>query len=181
MAVENGIYTVIVDANGDIYEHAGYQRGRKLGIDIRQEARLYEENQALSQNVTELTEVLENWRPIMIETGHLVIPKTPEEIAQEMAQEQIRIIQEQKAQQDEINRVLLDSVRQSNAAIQGLKNTIEELTRHEHDRDRSSIVVNPSPKKQPQTRQDSGEKPAASRVRVKAGPSDVAADPKTSD
>lgn len=144
MAYGDNLYTVIVDEIGDIYEISGYQKGRKLGVDIRREAQFIQEIQEKNQDIAERDEIMDNWHSILLENGLIKIPKTAEEEARDAANEQIRIVQEQAEQfrlqaeqqaerfneqakqQSQINQALLESVQKSNQTIAQFESSIQQ-------------------------------------------------------
>lgn len=113
MAYGENLFTGMIDESGQIWDMATGRKGRPVGIDAQRE-------QELLQQITDMQETLDSWRPKMIEHGYIQIPKTPEEIAEE----QLRMAREQAAQQAEINQALL-------AAITSLRSQIGELKNHE--------------------------------------------------
>lgn len=107
--------TVYPDENGDIIVVEAGGNSKKLGIDNARERDLLKKQQELTEIQNEMQDVLENYfqkltevRKYLIEVyddkemvnqlAYFAPVKTPEEIAQEAAEEQIRIAQEQARQ-----------------------------------------------------------------------------------
>lgn len=128
-------YTVYVEANGDICEMSGYQKGEKLGVDIREEAKYI-------QAISEMQEPLESYYQKLIEIRKYLIDKyndkemvdqlsafapqkSAEQIAEEAAAEQFRLMQEKAEEQAKINEALLNS---NNALLQSIQNLNEMMT-----------------------------------------------------
>lgn len=106
-------FVAMIDQSGFIRDMSTGRRGEIIGIDWQKE-------QEYKTTITEMQETLDNYFGKLVELGAIEIPKTPEIIAQEAAAEQLRMAQEQAAQQAEINQALLH-------AIQGLQSEIGEL------------------------------------------------------
>lgn len=104
MAYSNDFFTGAIDEKGDILVVSATRDYKKIGIDNRRE-------EELLQQITEMTETLDNWRGVLIDNGLLKIPKTPEEIAQEQA-----------AQQAQINQALLEAISELKSELGVLKN-----------------------------------------------------------
>lgn len=137
----NSIFTADLDKDGTIYSIGTGRERVKVGIDMEKE-------QELLQTISEMQIPLENYFQKLIEIRKYLIEvyddkdmvsqlsafapqKSPEEIAKEAANEQIRVVQEtaaaqlrlaqeQAAQQAKVNQELLQ-------AIQGLKYELGEL------------------------------------------------------
>lgn len=192
MAYGDGLYSVIVKGNGDIHEISGYQEGRKLGVDVKQEEKFIQEIQMLTQEIQARDETLEAWRTVLIDNGLLTVPKTAEEIADEVAKEQIRILQEQEqrqlereerqaekdAQQLKINEAFLESIQKSNQTISQLEKTVKDLMKREHNEYSKRVIIEPndntgidgaSPKAPRNSRQSSGKKPTTGTVSTSTG------------
>lgn len=112
---EDMLYRASVDLNGDIYEMVGLNKNRKLGIDIGRERELQQEIASWAEQLKERDEIIESWRPKMILHGYIEVPKTPEEIAQEAAAEQVRIAQ---AQADKQLKIAQENANKQNEFIQ---------------------------------------------------------------
>lgn len=104
MAYGNDFFTGAIDEKGDILVVSATRDYKKVGIDLRRE-------EELLQQITEMSETLDNWRGVLIENGLLKVPKTPEEIAQEQA-----------AQQAQINQALLEAISELKSELGALKN-----------------------------------------------------------
>jgi len=103
----------ITDADGTIYSFISGRKGQVIGVDLQRE-------QELLTQIGEMESVLENYYQKLVELGVIVPEKTPEQIAKEAAEEQLRIVQEQAEEQAKINQALL-------SAIQGLQAEITEI------------------------------------------------------
>lgn len=117
MNYDNSIFTAELEKDGTIYSIGTGRDKAKIGIDNQRE-------QELLKTIGEMQDTLDNWREILIQNGLIKIPRTPEEIAREAAEEQLTLAREQAAQQAEINSALLQ-------AITGLQNQIGELKNNE--------------------------------------------------
>lgn len=95
LGYNNSIFTGDIDKDGTIYSVGAGRERLKVGIDIQRE-------QELLQAVNDMQETLENWKPKMIEHGYIQIPLTPEQIAQETANEQLRLMQQQSQGQAQL-------------------------------------------------------------------------------
>lgn len=165
MAIGEGFFTGMIDEKGDILVVSGTREYKKVGIDSRRE-------QELIQEISERDETLEAWRNVLIENGLLKIPKTAEEIAEEAAREQMRLMQERNEQQIEINTVLLESVQKSNQTISALETIVKELVERESkgysgidvERDNHSDVIGKSTSEPRNAVKSNGTKPATNTV-----------------
>lgn len=115
LSYNNSIFTGDIDKDGTIYSVGAGRERLKVGIDAQRE-------QDLLQTITEMQETLENWKPKMIEHGYIKIQKSPEEIARDIADEQIKIAKEQAAQQAQINQALLQAITTLQNQIGEMKN-----------------------------------------------------------
>lgn len=106
-------FVAMIDQNGFIRDISSGRRGEIIGVD-------YQKEEEYKQTISDMQETLDNYYNKLVELGAIEIPKSPEAIAQEAAAEQLRMAQEQAAQQAKINNALLE-------AIQGLKFEIGEL------------------------------------------------------
>lgn len=118
-------FVALIDQNGLIRDMSAGRRGEIVGCD-------YQREEEYKQTIAEMQETLDNYFGKLVELGAIEIPKSPEAIAQEAAEEQLRMAQEQAKQQAEINQALL-------GAIEKLSNKVEELeangrTRHDNQR-----------------------------------------------
>ena len=86
-------YYCVVDSKGNIWDYAGGDKRVIIGIDNQQKNELLEEIQGLK-------DVLENWRPKMIEAGYIEEPKKPENLMEE----QSRLISALSEKMDELSR-----------------------------------------------------------------------------
>lgn len=142
MAYGDGVYTAVVDEYGEIWEMVGYQKSRKLGVDIHKEKELL-------QTIEEIQEPLDNYYNKLIEIRKYLIDVyndkdmvnqlsafapviSAEQIAKEAAEEQIRLAQdtaseqlrmaqEQAYQQSIINNELLDAIKKLSGEVANLK------------------------------------------------------------
>lgn len=103
-----------IDEEGTIYQYNGRQRGMPIGVDTQREKEM------LAQ-IEEMQGLIDNYYEKLVELGVIKPPKTPEEVAREAAEEQLRIVQEQARQQSEINLTLLDAVKGLQAEMAALK------------------------------------------------------------
>lgn len=118
MPYGDNFYSVMIDDVGDIFEISGYQKGRKIGIDTKRE-KDFIDTQA------EMQSVIDNYYSKLVELGAIEVPKTPEELIQEQNAQQAEINQklcEQVAQQAEINQKLVESIADIQTELKGLKN-----------------------------------------------------------
>lgn len=99
--------------DGTIYSVGTGRERIKVGVDLEREQELLQAN-------SDMQDTLDNWREILIQNGLLKMPKTPEEIAREAAEQQLALARDQAQQQASINQALLD-------AISGIQNQIGEL------------------------------------------------------
>lgn len=106
-------FVALIDQNGYIRDMSTGRRGEVIGID-------YQKEEEYKATIAEMQETLDNYYNKLVELGAITIPKTPEQIAQEAAAEQVRIAQEQAEQQATINQALLQ-------AIEGLSTELKEL------------------------------------------------------
>lgn len=107
-------FVALIDQNGFIRDMSTGRRGEIIGIDCQKE----EEYKA---TIAEMQETLDNYYGKLVELGAITVPKTPEQIAQEAAAEQMRFVQEQAEQQATINQALLKAVEGLNAELKELK------------------------------------------------------------
>lgn len=180
MAEDLALYRVSVESNGDIYEMVGLNKNRKLGIDIGRERELLQMIQERDEQIKEHIEVLDSWRPKMILHGYIEIPKTPEEIAQEAAAEQIRIAQaqadrqikiaqENARKQDEFIQAQAQAMYQQTQAMTAMMSVIAKLdtklggVTNEPNGNISPVDDEPSPKQRSEDSPKSGKKPGASK------------------
>lgn len=92
LGYNNSIFTGERDIkDGTIYSVGAGRERVKVGVDAERE-------QELLQSITAMQETLDSWRPKMIEHGYIKIEKSAEETARELAEEQLRIAQEQAEQ-----------------------------------------------------------------------------------
>lgn len=167
MATGNDFFTGFIDENGDIWVVSASREYKKIGIDSRKEAELV-------QAIQERDDMLENWRGILIENGLMKIPKTAEEIAQEAANEQLRLMQEERTRQMEINQAFMESFEGLSATIKELNVTVKELQAREYDGNGHTIVNEPSPSKQPKSSQNNRKIAGASKSGDIARPENIA-------
>lgn len=104
------VFTGVIDDNGVIWDFVGGRKNVQVGIDAQKEKELLLE-------IDELKEITDNYYNKLVELGVITPPKTAEEIANE----QINIIQTKLNEQSEINSTLLDTLKKMNAEIASLK------------------------------------------------------------
>lgn len=112
-------FVALVDRNGYIRDMSVSRRGEIIGMD-------YQKEEEYKQTIAAMQETLDNYYNKLVELGAITIPKSPEQIAQEAAAEQLRIVQEQAEQQASINSALL-------SAIENLNSELKELKSREYD------------------------------------------------
>jgi len=113
-------FVALIDQNGMIRDMSTGRRGEVIGVD-------YQKEDEYKRTISEMQETIDNYYGKLVELGAITIPKSPEQIAQEAAAEQLRLVQEQATQQAAINQALLESVQNTNAVIGDLQNQIKEL------------------------------------------------------
>lgn len=133
----NSIFTADLDKDGTIYSIGTGRERIKVGVDAEKE-------QEYLRTISDMQEPLDNYYQKLIEIRQYLIDryddrdmvsqlaafaprKSPEEIAQETAQEQMRLAQEQAAQQAKINQALLEAINHSNETITQLSEQVKEL------------------------------------------------------
>lgn len=97
------IFTGMIDMDGNIYSANMRSDRTKIGIDAQKE-------QELLNQIAEMQETLDNYHEKLVELGVIQIPKSPEQIAQEQAE-----------QQAVINQQLLEAIGALNLEIKELK------------------------------------------------------------
>ncbi|KAK9679478.1 hypothetical protein QE152_g39977 [Popillia japonica] len=133
MEYGSNVFTAVIDQDGIIYEAGPGRKRQIVGIDTQKE-------QDYIKTIAELRETLGNYYNKLVSLGVITPPKTPEEIAAE----QLKLAQEQAAQQAEINNKLLE-------AIGALKAEIKEMKEHGYS-DEGSEISEPGSKPQGRTR-----------------------------
>ena len=120
----SNIFSGIIDQEGNIFEINGYRKGQKIGVDTQRE------NELLKQ-IDEITGITDSYRDRLVELGVIQMPKTPEQIATEQANEQ-----------QKINKALFE-------ALTGFKSEISELKGMiTHGLDRNGHEFSEQPKRQ---------------------------------
>lgn len=125
------VFTGMIDENGDIWDFVSGRKNTKIGIDLQKEASLQRDNE-------DLQEIVENYYNKLVEVGVITKPKTAEEIAQE----QISLIQNKLDEQTAINASLLDALQQINADLKEVKENGN--LRHDHKQDSPEIRQKPA-------------------------------------
>lgn len=125
-------FVALVDRNGFIRDMSVSRRGEIIGVD-------YQKEEEYKQTISAMQETIDNYYSKLVELNAIVIPKSPEQIAQEAAAEQLRLVQEQAEQQATINSALL-------SAIESLNSEFKELKSREHDGNSSAGIVKTSAK-----------------------------------
>lgn len=110
----NDTFVALIDQNGMIRDMSTGRRGEIIGVDYQRESEY-------KATIAEMQETIENYYGKLVELGAIAIPKSPEQIAQEAAAEQLRMAQEQAAQQADINQALLGAIESLNAEVRELK------------------------------------------------------------
>lgn len=172
LGYNNSIFTGDLDKDGTIYSIGTGRERIKVGVDIEKE-------QEYVRTISDMQEPLDSYYQKLIEIRQYLIDeyddkvmvnqlsafaprKTPEEIAQEAASEQMRLAQEQAAQQAEINQALLQ-------AINSLKNEIGELK----DNGNSRYVDEPSNEQNGINSENNRSTPKSSKSSSTAGTKNV--------
>lgn len=155
MSYGENIFTGMIDENGIIWDMATGRKRQAIGVDAQKE-------QEYIQTISEMQETLDNWREILLENKLLNIPKTPEEIAREAAEEQLRMVQEQAAEQAEINKSLLEAINNLNLEIKELKN-------NEYDGNSSTRINKISKEQSTDNITNNKPQPGASKVSTGTG------------
>lgn len=99
----DNLFTGMLDLDGTIYTANMRSNRTKIGIDTERE-------QELLNQINEQEEIIKNYYDKLVSLGVIEIPKTPEQIAQEQAE-----------QQAIINQQLLEAIGALNAEIKELK------------------------------------------------------------
>lgn len=110
MEYGSNVFTAVIDQDGIIYEAGTGRKRQVVGIDTQKE-------QEYIKTIAELRETLDNYYNKLVSLGVITPPKTPEEIAAE----QLKLAQEQAAQQAEINSKLLEAIGTLKAEIKEIK------------------------------------------------------------
>lgn len=124
----DNIFTARLDDQGIIWTVSAGREPKPMGVDNQKYQELLKDN-------ADMAEVLENYRGVLIENGLLQLPKTPEELAAEFAEEQRRLMHEQlKIAQDQakaaeaqakeqaaINLAMLEAIKGLSATVEGMK------------------------------------------------------------
>lgn len=110
MEYGTNVFTAVIDQDGIIYEAGTGRKRQVVGIDTQKE-------QEYIKTIAELRETLDNYYGKLVSLGVITPPKTPEEIAAE----QLKLAQEQAAQQAEINSKLLEAIGTLKAEIKEIK------------------------------------------------------------
>lgn len=98
-----------IDREGNII-HEGANGRKKIGVDV--------------QTADEMQGVIDNYYNKLVELGVFVKEKTPEEIAQELAREQLEISQKRAEEQAEINQALLAEIRNLNKRVERMSENV---------------------------------------------------------
>jgi len=111
---QDNVFVGIIDNDGVICQYANSRKGSAVGIDLQRE-------KELQAQISEMQEVIENYYSKLVEVGVIVPEKSPAEIAQAAAEQQLELARQQAAQQAEMNASLLDAVKSLKSEIAGLK------------------------------------------------------------
>lgn len=109
----DNVFTGIIDQDGYIYKMNGYRKGPVIGVDTEKE-------QEYQKTIADMTETLDSYYAKLVQLGVIQLPKTPEDIAAE----QLRLAQEQAAEQAQINQALLEAISSLKSEMGELKNGI---------------------------------------------------------
>lgn len=90
------MFPATIDTQGVIWYVEGNRKKYPIGIDNR----LKEEQE----------EIIENYYNKLVEIGIIEIPKTPEEIAKEQADEELRILRAEQEEQRKINLHVMETL-----------------------------------------------------------------------
>lgn len=149
MAFEHGMYSKfstdnifsgMIDSDGNIFSANTRNNGTKIGIDAQREKELLDQ-------ISEQEDIIKNYYDKLVELGVIEIPKTPEELAQEQAEQQAMI-----------NQQLLEAIGTLNAEIKELKSN--EYSRNANENSGIEIGNNC---------EDDREKPATGKKRTESG------------
>lgn len=129
----DNIFTGMIDLDGNIYNASMRNNRVKIGVDAERE-------QELLNQIEEMQGVIDNYYQKLVDLGAIIPPKTPEQIAQEQAE-----------QQSLINQQLLEAIGSLQAELKEMKS---------NGNDGSSITVG---------NEQQGENRKNSRTVTKAG------------
>ena len=107
-------FVAVIDTSGVIYQTDSGRKRQAVGVDLQRESEL-------TGQIEEMQEVIENYFQKLVELGAIVPEKSPEQVAREAAEEQLRIAREQSEQQARINAALLDAVNELRSEIAEMK------------------------------------------------------------
>jgi len=125
------VFTGIIDDSGNIWDFVGGRKNAQIGIDLQKE-------QALQKDLVDLQEIVDNYYSKLVELGVITRPKSAEEIAQE----QINLIQNKLDEQTAINLSLVDTLQKIN---EDLKEMRSENGTYGHDNKQSSSSTRKKP------------------------------------
>lgn len=131
MAYGETLYTVIIGDDGVIWDMSSGRKRQALGVDRQVEEEfkkaLSEQQEVINEYCNKLIEIrkylikMYNDKDMVNQLSAFEIKKTPEEIAQETANEQLRIIKQQNEQQTKINEALLNAFTNLQIELKELK------------------------------------------------------------
>jgi hypothetical protein len=104
------VFTGIIDDSGNIWDFVGGRKNAQIGIDLQKE-------QALQKDLVDLQEIVDNYYSKLVELGVITRPKSAEEIAQE----QINLIQNKLDEQTAINLSLVDTLQKINEDLKEMR------------------------------------------------------------
>jgi len=103
-------FVAVIDNMGIVYQTDSGRKRTAIGVDLQRESEL------LGQ-IGEMQDVIDNYYQALVKAGIIIPEKTPEEIAQAAAAEQLALAKEQAEQQAQINAALLDAVKSLQSEI----------------------------------------------------------------
>lgn len=137
MAYTDNLYTVVVESNGDIFEMAGYQKGKKLGIDIREEAKyikaLEEMQEPLDSYYNKLKEIRQylidkyDDKDMVKQLDPFAPVKSPEQIAKEAADLQTRLAQEAYQKQLKVSQEQSEIIKKQSEAMAEMLSLLQSM------------------------------------------------------
>ena len=114
----NNTFMATIDKNGTIWSITGRERGI-VGIDTQRETELIKEK-------SDIEETLQQYYDRLVELKEIIPEKTPEELAREVAEEQLRLSKEQSEQQSLLIKQQTDMMVQMMATMKSMENKMNE-------------------------------------------------------
>jgi len=103
-------FVAAIDNSGVIYEISAGRKRQAVGIDIQREQEILGQITERDALIEERDERIENYYNKLVELGVIIPEKTPAEIAQEAAAEQLAFVKEQAEQQAKVNQSLVEAL-----------------------------------------------------------------------